>query len=214
MANLSRSQLAGLAQSVGFAGSDVNIAVAVALAESGGNPGAHNQQGLDDSYGLWQINMKGTMGPERRKKFGISSNTDLFRPAVNAKAAKIIHSEQGWSRGWTTYANGKYKEFLTNDPVLPTGPIENTPGKVGTPEEVEESTTDSSWYGSIANSINAAGKNVFNAGANFAFVGMAALLILLGVFLLVKNSVPLDKVVKTAANVLPAGKALKGVKKL
>ncbi len=197
MANLSRSQLTGLAQSVGFKGNDVNIAVAVALAESGGNPGATNMKGRDNSYGLWQINMKGSLGPDRRKKFGINNDTDLLRPAINAKAAKIVHGESGWG-AWTTYTDGTYKEFLTKDPVLPTGPIVNTPGKVGTPEAVEADTTVSD--GPLAG-LNALGANLTKSVANFSGYFIAIAIGVLGVVILLRNSIPLPaagKLVKKA----------------
>lgn len=203
MANLSRSQLAGLAKSVGFTGNDVDIAVAVALAESGGNPGDYNgdRSTKDDSYGLWQINMYEDLGPDRRKKFGISSNTELYRPAVNAKAAKIIHGESGW-KAWTTYKNGKYKDFLTKDPVLPTGPIENTPGKVGTPEEVEASTESTSLYESVLSGFNSVGSNLFKGTANIAGVTIAVSLLVLGIVLLARNAIPYGKVLKVGKKVL------------
>ena len=44
------------------------IATAIALAESGGDPSAHNDNPKtgDDSFGLWQINMFKELGPARR----------------------------------------------------------------------------------------------------------------------------------------------------
>lgn len=108
---ISDAQIAGAAKGAGFSGNNLVIAVAVALAESGGNTRAHNPRGLDNSYGLWQINMLGQMGVERRKAFGIRSNEELWDPNVNARAAKKIHSWQGWS-GWTTYTSGRYRIYL------------------------------------------------------------------------------------------------------
>jgi hypothetical protein len=200
MANLSRSQLTGLAQSVGFTGNDVNIAVAVALAESGGNPGAHNSTPPDDSYGLWQINMLGSLGPSRRKKFGILANTDLFRPATNAKAAKIIHGESGW-KAWTTYTSGKYKEYLTSDPQLPTGQIPNTPGKTVTPEKVDADVAEQQ-DGPLAG-LNAISAALTKATANVSGYLVALVLGVLGVVLLLRNAIP-----------IPVGKIVKVAKKL
>jgi len=205
MANLSRSQLTGLAQSVGFTGPDVPIAVAIALAESGGDPGAERKKGRDISYGLWQINMKGDLGPDRRKKFGISNDTQLLRPAINAKAAKIVYNESGWN-AWTTYTDGTYKEFLTKDPVLPTGPIPNTPGKIGTPEEVAESTEDTSLGGMIKGAVDSVGQNLFKATTNLTAIIVAVVIIVLGVVLLARDVIPYGKLLK-------AGKLAKGVAK-
>lgn len=112
MANLTAAQIAGVAKGAGFSGSALAKAVAIALAESSGNPSAHNAVPPDDSYGLWQINMYGSMGPARRKQFGLSSNSQLFDPATNAKAAYAI-SNGGKSFGaWSTYTSGAYLAYL------------------------------------------------------------------------------------------------------
>ena len=94
MAKLSQAQIAMYAQSAGM--QNPVLMSAIAMAESrGGETTAHNPIGLDDSYGLWQINMRGDMGPERRREFGISRNAELFDPAVNARAAAKILNSQG-----------------------------------------------------------------------------------------------------------------------
>jgi hypothetical protein len=90
----------------------VAVAVAIAMGESGGNINAHNSSGPDDSYGLWQINMKGTLGPTRRAQFGLANNEQLFDPRTNAKAmAKISLGGRYWS-AWSIYTSGKYKAYL------------------------------------------------------------------------------------------------------
>jgi hypothetical protein len=73
----------------GFSGEGLRTAYAIAKRESGGSPTAFNGNAAtgDKSYGLFQINMLGSMGPARRAQFGIASNDALFDPAVNAKAA-------------------------------------------------------------------------------------------------------------------------------
>lgn len=105
MTALSAGQLAQIAREGGFPESAVPMAVAIALAESSGNTLAHNTNSLtgDDSYGLWQINMRGSMGPSRRASFGISSNEDLFEPITNARAAyKVSKGGTNWAP-WSTY---------------------------------------------------------------------------------------------------------------
>lgn len=83
-------------------------ATAIALAESGGNERAHNRVPPDDSYGLWQINMYGDLGPARRTQFGIASNDALFDIATNAKAmAQISSGGTNW-RPWTTFQGARY----------------------------------------------------------------------------------------------------------
>lgn len=63
---------------------------AIALKESGGQACALNSKPPDLSYGLYQINMYGNLGPARLVQFGLSSNTDLFDPVVNTAAAFTI----------------------------------------------------------------------------------------------------------------------------
>lgn len=95
----------------------VATAVAIAWAESKGNALAHNDNykngGRDDSYGLWQINMLGSMGPRRRQLFGIKENDDLFDPRTNAKAMVQLWLNKNRSfRDWTTYNLGTYKLYI------------------------------------------------------------------------------------------------------
>lgn len=202
MTGLSRSQLTGLAQSVGFTGSDVQVAVAVAFAESGGNPGATNMKGRDESYGLWQINMEGPLGPDRRRKFGITDNYQLLQPAVNAKAARIIHKESGWY-AWSTFQDGAYKEFMTKDPVPSTGAIPNTPGKVGAPQEVTVDTTSQSDGIFNLSGLNAISAALTKASVNVSGYMIAVVLGIVGILLLLRNVLPVP----------PVAKVLKGVAK-
>lgn len=86
-------------------------AVAIALAESGGDYLAHNTRAPDDSYGLWQINMRGSLGPARRALFGIKKNSALFDPHINAVAAGQIYRMSGF-RAWSTYTSGAYLRYM------------------------------------------------------------------------------------------------------
>lgn len=100
---LSADQLTGLAQAAGAAG-DVTTAVAVALAESGGDTAAvgKNADGSRDR-GLWQINDQAH--PE-------VSDSCAFDPACNARAAYTISN--GWTdfSAWTVYTTGAYLQFM------------------------------------------------------------------------------------------------------
>lgn len=110
MATLSYGQILTLATSVGM--KEPRKMAALAMAESDGDTNAHNPEGLDNSYGLWQINMKGDKGPARRKQFGIATNEALYNPLTNALAAKKIFAEQGYG-AWSTYGGEKYKKYLS-----------------------------------------------------------------------------------------------------
>jgi len=110
---LTPAQLLQLAQGAGFKGQDANTMAAIALAESSGNPGAHNRNAGtgDNSYGLAQINMLGSMGPARLKQFGLQRNEQLLDPQTNFKAAKQVRDSSGFG-AWSTYGSSKYKQFL------------------------------------------------------------------------------------------------------
>lgn len=112
MEKLSAEQIARYAYDAGFRGHGLSTAVAVALAESGGNPRAHNGVPPDNSYGLWQINMIGSLGPDRRHQFHLDSNGELFDPAANARAANAISGDGANFGPWTTYTSGAYRQYL------------------------------------------------------------------------------------------------------
>lgn len=98
----------------GFSGSGLRMAYAIVVAESSGNSHAHNDNAGtgDNSYGLFQINMLGAMGPERRRQYGLNSNDDLFDPLTNAKVAfKMSNGGKNWG-AWSTYNRGDYKQYL------------------------------------------------------------------------------------------------------
>lgn len=105
--------LVGLAKGAGFTGQNAAIMAAIAMAESTGNSRAHNQNWKtgDNSYGLWQVNMLGEMGPRRRQQFGIANNDALFDPATNAMAAAQVYRSQGFG-AWSVYRSGAYRQFL------------------------------------------------------------------------------------------------------
>jgi hypothetical protein len=128
------SEIAAAAQSAGVRGDNIAIAVAIAIAESGGNTRAHNGTPPDNSYGLWQINMLGPLGPQRRAMLGISSNDALYDPNVNARAMfKISNGGTNW-RPWTTYTSGRYRLFLQRGKDAVSNPAggRNAPPDTGT----------------------------------------------------------------------------------
>ena len=84
---LTDSQLVELLKAVGFKGDKLRTACAIAKAESNGRPFAFNGNAEtgDSSYGVFQINMMGELGPDRREKFDLDSNVELFNPVTNSK---------------------------------------------------------------------------------------------------------------------------------
>jgi len=117
MATLSTLEIYTLARRAGFLRDhdEAVIATAIALAESGGDSRAHNDNPAtrDDSFGLWQINMFGDLGPERRPQFGITGNEELFDPLTNARAAhQVFKSSQGGFDAWSTFKHERHKVHL------------------------------------------------------------------------------------------------------
>src|SRR5262245_27387383 len=99
------NELVSLAQGAGCSPENSQKAAAIAMAESSGNPSAHNPNPPDDSYGLWQINMLGRLGPARRTQFGLSSNQQLFDANTNARAMAAISGGCQNFNPWTTFTS-------------------------------------------------------------------------------------------------------------
>lgn len=173
MANLTAAQLADYATKAGFPQTEINTAVGVALAESGGNPKAHNGTPPDNSYGPWQINMYGSLGPARRKQFGISSNDALYDPATNAKAAYAIYQGSGW-KAWTTYTSGKYKQYVPDKSLVGTG--------------ITSDTASANPILSVGSALNAFGATFLKGFENIGGIIFAVALIVVGFIILSRNT--------------------------
>lgn len=115
--HLSDSELVSMLKAVGFTGPSLKMAWAVAKKESNGRPLAFNGNANtgDSSYGVFQINMIGALGPDRREKFNLDSNADLFNPVVNAKIA--YHMSNG-GKNWIAWKGltPRTKEWLNKFP--------------------------------------------------------------------------------------------------
>jgi hypothetical protein len=98
--------IAKAAHAAGFRGAAAVTAVAIALAESGGRPRAHNRTPPDDSYGLMQINYYGNLRAGRTAAYGPPEG--LFDPEKNMRAAFAISSGGKNFTPWTTYTSGAY----------------------------------------------------------------------------------------------------------
>jgi hypothetical protein len=111
---VNQSQIYTLARNAGLTDTRAKVAAAIAMAESGGNEKSHNATPPDDSYGLWQINMLGSLGPARRALYNLTANTDLYDPTVNARVMSAMSSQGQNFRPWTTYTRGTYKQYINN----------------------------------------------------------------------------------------------------
>lgn len=107
---ISPNEIAALAKNAGFTGEDQVVAVAVAIAESGGETDAYNPEtaaGTPEgrgSYGLWQVYRVA------HPKF---DSWDLKDPVQNATAAFDVYKSAGKSfRPWSTYIYGLYSRYM------------------------------------------------------------------------------------------------------
>ena len=114
---LSPMQLKFVLQQAGFEGESLKTAWAIAMRESSGRPRAYNgnHRTGDSSYGLFQINMIGDLGPSRRAKYELARNEDLFHPHTNAEIAYHM-SRRGtdfgaWAIGANSYREDKSHEL-------------------------------------------------------------------------------------------------------
>jgi hypothetical protein len=110
---LSPKDLKAILYEAGFRGSNLKEAWAVAMKESTGRPRSHNDNPDtgDNSHGLFQINMIGSLGPARLKQYKLDSNKDLFNPLVNAKIAfQMSNGGKNWS-GWNGIGSSTTKWF-------------------------------------------------------------------------------------------------------
>lgn len=106
------AQIASYAHNAGWTGQDLVVAVAVALAESGGDPAKRGDLALQSatwgpSIGLWQIrslNVEKGHGTTRDE----IANLD---PQTNANHAYSIWKEQGWGP-WSVHNSGAYLLYM------------------------------------------------------------------------------------------------------
>jgi hypothetical protein len=134
--NLNLYDIVSLLRKVNFPEKDISAMAAIALAENESlnvNKINDNPNTGDLSYGIFQINMKDELGPDRRKKLGIKSNEELLDPLTNAKAAVLIYNESkkyaknknDGLNAWSSYKPNKdgirrYEQFLPEATALVT----------------------------------------------------------------------------------------------
>lgn len=113
---LTDTQLVELLKAVGFEGKALREAWAIAKRESNGRPLNYNgnRKTGDSSYGLFQVNMLGQLGVDRRAKFNLDSNAELLNPVVNAQIAYFMSKGgKNWTawKGLTPRARAWLKKF-------------------------------------------------------------------------------------------------------
>ena len=115
---LTDGELKELLSAVGFEGKALKTAWAIAKAESNARPMSYNgnRNTGDSSYGIFQINMLGELGIDRKEKFELRSNISLFDPVVNAE---ITYYMTNGGKNWSSWKgiNSAAKEWLDEFPT-------------------------------------------------------------------------------------------------
>jgi hypothetical protein len=203
MAKLSTAEVTRHAAAAGFQGADLRMAVAVAFAESGGNPNARNLSSREDSRGLWQINVRAH--PE-------FASSNLYDPATNARAARAVLRKQGW-RAWSVYTNGRAALLLPG--------VTAAIAQMDLGNAIAGTIVDQSNEGGVINTAVETGSAIVSVGELAAKAGtwinnprnwMRVIYVMLGGALVIGALVVVAAPVAT--NVVPAGKVLKTAKKL
>lgn len=115
---LTKTQLVEVLHAVGFEGKALREAWAIVMKESHGDPLSHNgnRETGDNSYGLFQVNMIGSLGEDRRDKFSLDYNAELLDPVVNAQVAyHMSNGGEDWS-AWKGVNNKVVKTWLKQFP--------------------------------------------------------------------------------------------------
>jgi hypothetical protein len=124
---VSPQQIAGYAIGAGFPPDQIATAVAVALAESGGETTAtnRNSNGSTD-YGLWQINTV---------HGALLNQGDKFNGADNAKMALTVYARAGnkWTP-WSVYKSGTYRAQMGTGTLAAAKPIAPDNGPATAPD--------------------------------------------------------------------------------
>jgi hypothetical protein len=194
---LTPQQIAGYALAAGFPQSEIPTAVAVALAESGGNPGAVNRANSNGSvdYGLFQINTV---------HGALLTQGDKFDPAANARMAFTVYSRAGnkWTP-WSVYKSGRYRAFMpqgTLGAAMPTAPSQTPQANAPAPS-VAAATVQTAGVGGTLDAltgglINGLGGLLIRLG--LLLLGSAMILVSVGKITGVSNVV-----IKQAQRVVP-----------
>ena len=190
---MTRTQIANAMAQAGWPNKAIPLGVAVALAESGGNPNAtnHNRNGSTD-YGLFQINSI--------HKSILASGT-WSNPVDNAKMALRVYREAGNSwRPWVAYKSGSYRKFYNA----------SDKGDGKTKDDIQTG-IDEGGIGERRDDIDNASMLSLGFIGDKAFwtrfgIGLlAAALIVTGVIIVFRQ--PIGKGVKLATNLTPQGRA-------
>ena len=122
MAQYTKEEIIDILVKAGIPNKDIPIMVAIALAESMGDPEAIGDEDRvnskwDESIGLFQIrSLKNPNDPKFNEADKLRIKDKLFDPVYNAKAAYEISKKGKTWKAWTTFNEGTYKKFMNVGP--------------------------------------------------------------------------------------------------
>jgi len=207
-ARLSSAQIASAMRSAGWPENAIPMGVAIALAESGGNPSAVNNSNRNGSrdYGLFQINSVHK---------SLLKQGNWANPVDNARMALKVYRDAGNSwKPWATFNHGSYRKFYK--------------ANVGSANISGDGKDDGFWQGAGKgiSDVSGAGANIVTSAFTLGYIGdqafwkrfgiaaLAILLIIIGVWIVFRQ--PIAEAGKGLINLTPQGRALtvaKGVLK-
>lgn len=204
---LSDAQIAGLAAAQGLSGRALVVAVAVALAESGGDASINgptvttnwgNGNFRTHAVGLWQI----LLGPGRPNEVA------LRNPTTNAQWMKKLSSGGKNWQPWEAYTNGRYLRYWTRAQKAANNPDAQPPTS-GSADQI--GLTDiAEWPGQIADFVN-----LMTDPVTWLRVGMfigGGVILAASLFMLSGQADRAAQAAKMAVDIIPQGKALKAIK--
>lgn len=197
MSQLTRAQIADAARAGGFPESAIPVAVAVALAESGGRTDAVSPTG---DYGLFQIN-KNAHGD-------LFGKYDWKDANQNAKMAYSVYSASGNWNPWSVYKSGSYRKFYS--PTAPAAGPKVTVSGVDIPTsqpnvtvsgvDISGTQTTTGAQGMVNNPLSALGFVGTTAfWQRFGIGAIGAFLIIVGIVIVFRK--PIMNGVSTATSI-------------
>lgn len=209
MATLSDAQIAAYAKQAGWTGTDLEIAVGVALAESSGRTDVVNYLGC---VGLWQVYQK-----VHAARHPLWTTEWLKQPANNALAAYQIWKDAGNSwRPWTTYTSGSWRRFQSRARTA-VGTADGADATAGLLDDAGRLIAGPITGPLIGNGMDAlSGVNDFltklqdpKMQQRILFVIIGVILILIGLIAMSRATDRIGQVAKIATDVVPQAKAVK-----
>jgi hypothetical protein len=155
--SISKKKLRELLLQGGFTPQEVPMMLEIARRESSMNPLALNPNADtgDLSYGLFQINMIGGMGPERRQALGLKSNEELYDPATNVRAAKYVYDIQG-PQAWSVYnpKDPAFNNLNLDESAKPNEPVKQGDTTVEAQKETPKNPFEQFMLGQLSRNTN------------------------------------------------------------